>query len=53
MVCPECYGPMKVIAFVNERAAIRKILDHLGLDSTGPTLAKARRSPEFDFDTAA
>ncbi len=44
---------MKVIAFVNERGAIRKILDHLGLASTGPPLAKARRNSEFASDFAA
>jgi len=33
---------MKVIAFVNERESIGKILDHLGLPSTGRPVAKAR-----------
>ena len=42
---------MKVIAFVNELDAIRKILDYLGLPSTGPPVAKARpvHDPELDF----
>ena len=42
-------GQMRVLAFVTERPAIRKILDHLGLPSTGPPIARARRPAEFDF----
>jgi Putative transposase/Transposase zinc-binding domain len=51
--CQKCGGDMKVIAFVNEQEAIRKFLDHLGLPSTGPPIAKARRQPDPDFDFAA
>jgi hypothetical protein len=40
---------MKVLALVTEQAAIKKILEHLDLPSTGPPIAKARRPPEFDF----
>ena len=47
--CERCGGQMKVLAFVTERPAIRKILDHLGLPSTGPPIARARRPAEFDF----
>ena len=48
--CDKCGGEMKVIAFLNEPEAIHGILNHLGLPSTGPPLAKARRQPEPDFD---
>ena len=34
--CERCGGQMKVLAFVTERPAIRKMLDHLGLPFTGP-----------------
>ena len=51
--CPKCSGAMKVVAFVNEQDSIRKFLDHLGLPSTGPPIAKARRPPDTDFDFAA
>lgn len=29
--CPKCKGPMRVIALIDDRAVIRKILSHLGL----------------------
>ncbi len=29
--CPKCKGPMRVIALIEDRAVIRKILTHLGL----------------------
>ncbi len=47
--CERCGGEMKVLALVTEQAAIKKILEHLDLPSTGPPIAKARRPPEFDF----
>ena len=31
LVCPECMGPMKIIAFITEGPIIHKILRHLGL----------------------
>ena len=50
--CQKCGGEMKVMAFVNERESIEKILDHLGLPTTGPPVAPARRRPDFDFFAA-
>jgi len=44
-----CGGQTRVLAFITEHPAIRKILDHLGLPSTGPPIARARRPAEFDF----
>ncbi len=29
--CPRCKGPMRVIALIDDKAVIRKILTHLGL----------------------
>jgi hypothetical protein len=37
---------MRVIAVIDQRAVIEKILRHLGLWSGGPTLAPARAPPE-------
>jgi hypothetical protein len=51
--CTNCGGDMKVLAFVTGPAAVRELLDHLGLPSTGPPLAKARRRPDPDYDFAA
>jgi hypothetical protein len=38
---PQCGGPRKVTAVIEWRAAIRQILDHLGL----PTVAPGLRAP--------
>lgn len=39
--CPRCVGRIELIAFIAEPAVVRRILDHLGLDSRAPPLAKA------------
>ncbi len=31
LLCPQCGGPMRIIAFIEQRAVIEKILTHLGL----------------------
>ena len=38
-----------MLAFVNDEKVVKKILEHLGLPTTGPPVAPARRneSPEF------
>ena len=41
LTCP-CGGRRKVIAFIDERPAIDRILGHLGLPITGPPTAPAR-----------
>src|SRR6266545_1805439 len=35
LACPECGGRMQLIAFIAESTVAKRILDHLGLDSTG------------------
>jgi hypothetical protein len=30
LTCPCCHAEMRIIAFINEASAVRKILDHLG-----------------------
>lgn len=37
-----CAGRLEVIAFIAEAAVARRILDHLGMDSQAPPLARAR-----------
>jgi len=39
--CPSCAGRLELIAFINEPKVARKILDHLGLASQAPPLARA------------
>jgi hypothetical protein len=34
LLCPKCLGPMKIIAFIEDDALIRKILVHLQLWDT-------------------
>src|SRR6266568_520033 len=44
--CPECGGRLRLIAFIADEKVAARILDHLGLDSTGPPAAPPRRVPE-------
>ena len=41
---------MTVLAFLTERAAVKKILEHLGLPATGPPKAPARGDPQLKLD---
>ena len=43
-----CGGRITVLAFVTEPRAVREILDHLGLPSTGPPVAPARSRAHVD-----
>jgi hypothetical protein len=45
LACPECSGRLEMIAFIAEQGIARKILEHLGLDATGPPLSAARGAP--------
>jgi hypothetical protein len=47
LACPQCSGRMKLIAFIANEAVARHILDHLGLDSTGPPLARPLAADEL------
>jgi hypothetical protein len=31
LVCPDCGGPMRIIAFIEDRRVVRAILEHLRL----------------------
>jgi len=57
LACPECSGRLRLIAFVAEARVARRILDHLGLDSTGTPASPARAQPDAlelapDYDVA-
>ena len=45
LACPQCKGRLTVIAFISQATVARRILDHLGFDSKGPTIARARAPP--------
>jgi hypothetical protein len=44
--CPRCAGRLELIAFIAEPGIAKRILDHLGLASQAPPLAKARAPGE-------
>lgn len=43
--CPECKGNVKVIASIEDPEVIKKILNHLGLESRAPTPWPPRGPP--------
>ena len=43
-----CGGQMHLIAFITEGAQIRRILDHIGVDSELPRIWQARGPPLWD-----
>jgi len=45
LACPECGGRLRLIAFIAAATVARRILGHLGLDSTGPPAAPRRAQP--------
>ena len=45
LACP-CGGRLQLIAFIAEATVAKRILDHLGLDSRGPPLARAQAPPD-------
>ena len=48
LLCPVCGGQMRLIAFVTDGTQIRKILDHIGVDSEPPHIAPARGPPLWE-----
>jgi len=48
LLCPMCGGQMRLIAFITKGMQIKKILDHIGVDSEPPHIAPARGPPLWD-----
>jgi hypothetical protein len=48
--CENCGGRLTVLALLTERAVVKKILEHLGLQATGPPKAPARGAAQLDLD---
>jgi hypothetical protein len=44
--CVRCGGRRRVLAYVNEAAGVRAILEHLGLPTAGARLAPPREPPQ-------
>ena len=47
--CPHCGARRKLIAMISDGVVVRKILDHLGLPSEPPILARSRVGEELAF----
>ncbi len=47
--CNRCGGRRVVLAFLSERRAVKAVLQHLGLPTTGPPVAPARGSPQMEL----
>ncbi len=48
LICPQCQHQMRVIAVIDQRVVIEKILRHLGQWNGTPALAPARAPPDAD-----
>jgi Putative transposase len=48
LLCPICGGQMRIIAFITHSADIRRILDHIGMESQPLHIAPARGPPLWD-----
>ena len=47
--CNRCGGRRVVLAFLIEPSAVKAILEHLRLPTTGPPVAPARESPQMEL----
>ena len=48
LLCPMSGRQMRLIAFVTEGTQIRRILDHIGVDSEPPHISPARGPPLWE-----
>ena len=48
LLCPLCGGQMRLTAFITEGTQIRRILEHIGVDSQPPHISPARGPPLWD-----
>jgi hypothetical protein len=48
LVCPVCGGHMRIIAFITHSADIRRILEHIGVESEPPKISPARGPPLWE-----
>ena len=42
LTCPICHAQMRIISFIDDASAVRKILDHIGESAQPPRIAPAR-----------
>ncbi len=48
LLCPLCGGQIRLIAFITEGTQIRKILDHIGVDSEPSHISPVSGPPLWD-----
>jgi hypothetical protein len=48
LLCPNCGGQMRIIAFITFSADIHRILDHIGVEPEAPRITPARGPPLWD-----
>jgi hypothetical protein len=53
LLCPNCGGPMRLIAFITHSADIRQILNHIGVESEPPAHQPGTRAAAVGGDGAA
>ena len=49
LLCPDCGGDMRILAFITAAEPVDAILTHLGLPTTAPPLSPARGPPQHDL----
>jgi hypothetical protein len=47
--CPKCHGRLRVVAVINEREPVRRILAHPGMPTDAPPVARARDPTEAEY----
>lgn len=53
LICPQCGGELKIVAFLTEADPIRRLLSHIGEPAKPPRTTPARAPPDWleaDFD---
>ena len=50
LICPRCCKEMKIIAFIEEKTTIEKILISMKEPEYPPKMAPARGPPEMEFE---
>ncbi len=45
LLCPRCGGRLKMIAALTDRAAIVRVLEHLGVSTEVPRMRRSRDGP--------
>jgi len=53
LTCPICHAQMRIISFITDASAVRKILDHIGESAQPPRIAPARGPPLWEAARAS